>query len=63
MSAAPSTARLAAQTLETIMITFEPYRSPSPGSSAWKIIAKNIPTQAGCAHRTSRRKYRFDVGQ
>ena len=53
MSAAPSTARLAAQTLETIMITFEPYRSPSPGSSAWKIIAKNIPTKAGCAHRTS----------
>jgi hypothetical protein len=43
MSTAPSIARLAGQTHETITITFEPqYRPPSPGSSAWSIIAKNI---------------------
>ena len=43
MSIAPSVARLAAQTHESITITFEAeYRPPTPGSSAWSIIAKNI---------------------
>jgi hypothetical protein len=43
MSTTPSIARLAAATHESIMVTFEPeYRPPTPGSSAWSIIAKNI---------------------
>jgi hypothetical protein len=43
MNAAPSVARLAAQTHESITVTFEPeYRPATPGSSAWSIIAKNI---------------------
>jgi hypothetical protein len=43
MSATPSIARLAAETHESITITFEPtYRPATPGSSAWSIIAKNI---------------------
>jgi hypothetical protein len=43
MSIAPSVARLAAQTHESITITFEAeYRPATPGSSAWSIIAKNI---------------------
>jgi hypothetical protein len=38
-----SVARLAAQTRESITITFEPaYRPATPGSSAWSIVAKNI---------------------
>jgi hypothetical protein len=43
MSIATSVARLAAKTHESIVINFEPeYRPPTPGSSAWSIIAKNI---------------------
>jgi hypothetical protein len=43
MSIMPSVARLAAQTHESITITFEAeYRPATPGSSAWSIIAKNI---------------------
>jgi len=43
MSSAPSVARLAAETHETMMVTFDPeYRPPTPGSSAWSIIAKSI---------------------
>jgi hypothetical protein len=43
MSIAPSAARLAAQTHESITITFEAeYRPATSGSSAWSIIAKNI---------------------
>src|SRR5262245_11304122 len=43
MSTAPSVARLAAETHESITITFEPVYSPATtGSSAWSIIAKNI---------------------
>ena len=39
----PSIAMLAAQTHEAITISFgTQYRPPSPGSSAWSIIAKNI---------------------
>jgi hypothetical protein len=43
MRTTPSVARLAAETHESITITFEPiYRPTTPGSSAWSIIAKNI---------------------
>src|SRR4051812_19394420 len=43
MSIASTVARLAAQTQESITITFTPeYRPPTPGSSASSIIARNI---------------------
>src|SRR5215470_8249721 len=43
MSTAPSVARLAAQTQESITISFEPeYHPATPGSSASSILARNI---------------------
>ena len=43
MSIAPSVARLAAQTQESITITFSPeYRPATPGSASSSIIARNI---------------------
>src|SRR3954453_9818062 len=43
MSIAPSVARLAAQTQESITITFSPeYRPATAGSAASSIIARNI---------------------
>src|SRR5215208_5886576 len=43
MNVAPSLARLAAETQESITITFNPeYHPATPGSSASSIIARNI---------------------